>query len=439
MNEKLIEALNGIRDKHIQEAAKPGRIPKRWLGAIAAVLALVILLTSFHPVTAHAVALADYSEATRADYQAVMDSVSTLSPFFAESITRVLSGSNGENAAFSPINLYMAMSAVAELTGGDPQIMEALNARDLNSLRKQTNNIWNHTYRDKGNQCLLANSLWLDKDLRYDQTTMDILARDHYTSVYQGDFGTRRTNRDIANWLNGKTENLLKDSTDGINLDPETVFALYATIYYQAKWADEFNAIHNTKAPFHAPGGDVTCTYMNKQRISGEYYWGTDFGAITLNLKDGARMWLILPDEDKTVEDVLSAGEYAEMVFEGWKNSKYMYINLSLPKFDVRSGGDLKEDLQSMGITHIFEPGMADFSTLMPEYDGPIWLSAVNQATRVAIDEKGVTAASYIEIPGVGNAAPPTEVIDFVLDRPFIFVITTSTRLPLFAGVVNAP
>ena len=38
-----------------------------------------------------------------------------------------------------------------------------------------------------------------------------------------------------------------------------------------------------------------------------------------------------------------------------------------------------------------------------------------------------------------GAAQPPDEIIDFVLDRPFVFVVTNRYDLPLFAGVVNEP
>ena len=55
------------------------------------------------------------------------------------------------------------------------------------------------------------------------------------------------------------------------------------------------------------------------------------------------------------------------------------------------------------------------------------------------IDEKGVTAASYIELNfGAGAAEPPDEIIDFVLDRPFVFAVTKS-HIPLFVGKVNIP
>ena len=115
-----------------------------------------------------------------------------------------------------------------------------------------------------------------------------------------------------------------------------------------------------------------------------------------------------------------------------------MKVNLSIPKFDIRAQNDLKEDMQTLGVTDIFSPEKADFSTSV-EGDYPVWLTAMNQATRVAIDEKGVTAASYIELPSAGAAAPPEEIIDFILDRPFLFVITNRYSLPLFAGVVNQP
>jgi len=68
----------------------------------------------------------------------------------------------------------------------------------------------------------------------------------------------------------------------------------------------------------------------------------------------------------------------------------------------------------------------------------PVFITAANQALRVQVDEQGVKAAVYIEFPGATSPAPPDEIIDFVLDRPFLFAITND-RVPLISGVVNAP
>ena len=120
--------------------------------------------------------------------------------------------------------------------------------------------------------------------------------------------------------------------------------------------------------------------------------------------------------------------------------SKYMMINLTMPKFDISSSGNLKEGLERLGITDVFDPGRADFTQAVQSPTPiPVHITAVNQALRVQVDEQGVKAAAYIEIPGAGAAAPPEEIIDFILDRPFLFVIADYSGIPLFAGVVNEP
>ncbi len=436
MKEKLSEALNEVRDEYIDQAAKAPKA-RRWAfaSAIAAVLAVVILISSFADtwaLGARAISQADYDKHSQVKWESARELGQQLQSFTAQSLTQILGSATQENKAFSPINLYMAMAVTAELSGGNSQLLELLNAADLEALRTQTNLVWNACYNDKNNQCLLANSVWLREDVDYNKEILDLLAENYFTSSYEANFGSTATNRAITSWLNGQTGNLLKGETAKINLPAETVFALYATVYYQAKWSDEFSALSNTKGIFHGTT-ESSCTFMNKQGMIGTYYWGEDYGAVTLSLKDGSTMWLILPDEDKTISDVLSAGEYLLAMCATIENHKSMKINLSLPKFDITSNCDLKQELQAMGVTDIFEREDCFASFL----EGPAWISAVNQATRVAIDEKGVTAASYIEIPGAGAAMPPEEVIDFIVDRPFIFVITNRYDLPLFAGVVN--
>lgn len=454
MYEKLANALSFISDRHITEAAEAKRRRRPyWIGPAAAVLALVLLMNSSGlslAIRVKAVSTAQYPKYEWVYRQSQMEEATgQLSGFFESSMGRSLSGAGSENIAYSPINLYMALALAGELSQGQAQsqILSLLECGSAELLRAQANEIWNACYLDDGNQTLLANSLWLDNDLRYDQSVMDTLADSYYTSVYQGDLGSTGTAKAIQAWLNGQTGGLLKKEASGAGLFQDMdlpAFALYSTVYYQAKWTADFSALNNTSGIFHAPSGDRACTYMNQNELKTSYYWGADYGAVALGLKDGSRMWLILPDEGKSVEDVLTSGEYARQVLSGTlyteesENHKYMLVNLTVPKFDIQSGGDLAGDLKAMGITDIFDRDAGAFEGTV-DGDFPVWLTSVNQATRVAIDEKGVTAASYIELPGAGASAPPEEIIDFVLDRPFLFVITNRYNLPLFAGVVNEP
>ena len=465
--QKLEAALGQISDAHIAEAAHAKKRKLPWLGAVAALLALVLIFKSVDipmAIAAETVVKASPARITERpdldDYtdrlfwredlnkwdtervrrsETAVEGLAQMEGFLRESCKEFLSGNQG-NPLYSPINAYIGLAMTAELTSGQTrqQILEALGVSDLAGLRQQISALWETVYQDDGNEiCTLANALWLDKSLAYRQEPMDILGHHYYASVYRQDLSGTRAVKDIQAWLNNNTGGLLKDAVQGIQLPEEAVLALYSTIYFQAKWQDEFNSAKNTTDTFHGLSGDNTATFMNKKLYQTHYYWDKDYGAVSLGLKNGSQMWFILPDEDKTTGDVLAGGTYLDMIaapYDGWENTKFMKVNLSVPKFDVRASQNLRGGFENMGITDLFRLGQADFSEA---FDGPVFMTAANQSVRVQIDEKGVKAAAYIEFPGAGAPMPPEEIIDFVLDRPFLFVIADNSGIPLFAGVVN--
>lgn len=469
----VLEVLDKIDDRYVTETEKaPKKMRKRpyWIGAVAAVLAVVICISSFFNtpvIAANAIALPgevrfmeypdldDYED--RESYMADVElckaeaehrrttrenAAISLSQFFTEGSSEFLTSQNNENSLWSPINAYIGLSMLAEITDGDSrkEILDLFGIEDIESLRSQVSAIWESVYEDDGNEIsTLANSLWLKDGLNYNQDAMNNLAYHYYASVYQCDLGSDSANKAIGNWLNKNTGGMLKDRTDKIDLSPDTILALYSTLFFQAKWSDEFNSKNNTNDIFHGVNGDTNVTYMNKKLCQMNYYWHDDYSAVRLSLKNGSTMWFILPDEGKTTADVLNGGAYGEMISlgdgeDGWQNKKYMKVNLSVPKFDVSSTVNLKDGLGKMGVNKVFDMESSDFTAITS--DTPVYISAVNQSARVEIDEKGVKAATYIEIPGCGSAMPPEEIIDFVLDRPFVFVISKG-NLPLFTGVVN--
>ncbi len=469
-HEEILTALEEISDQHIKEAEKPPKKGKRIFFKIAVAAILVIAvgvaaLSAPARIRADVIAVAsesramewpdpdDYKDhdAWRTDVdqwnvereargETTAQALSGLSVFFQEGNGRFLQTETNENKLWSPVNAYIGLAMTAELTEGETkqQVLDLLGVDNTEELRKQVSAVWESAYQDDSNEvCVLANSLWLENGLQYNKETTDALGYHYYASVYRGDLGSIKINKDIAAWINNNTGNFLEDSTKGIALSPETVMALYSTLYFQAKWSDEFSESKNTEGVFHAPDGGMQAVYMNKKLKQMDYYWGENFSAVNLWLKNGSCMWFILPDEGMTVNDVLDNGTYMDMVLsDEWENCKYMKVNLSVPKFDVSSTMDLSDGLKEMGAANVFTEGTAEFTKLTA--DSPIYLTGANQSVRVQIDEEGVKAAVYFEMKGAGSAAPPEEIIDFVLDRPFLFVIEKE-NVPLFAGCVNNP
>lgn len=357
--------------------------------------------------------------------------------FYGDSSRTYLSGTQ-ENRAYSPLSLYMALSMLAECTSGESrsQILSLMSAPDIETLRTQAGQVWNANYCDDGAiKSVLANSVWLSDSLETNSGTIGTLAKSYYSSAHSGEFGSDEMTQAIRGWLNEQTGGMLNDAVSDVAPDASTLMALYSTVWFKGRWDNEFNKQLNDTRTFHAPSGDVQAEFMN-QSFDRSYYWGEDFGAVKQPFVSGCDMWLILPDEDKSVSDVLDSGNYLSLLTDGYdyENSRTMKVNLALPKFDVTSTIDLMEGLTELGITDVFSEN-ADFSELC---SSELYVNSARQSARVTIDEEGCTAAAFTEMLLCGSASPPANIqeIDFVLDRPFLFVITGLDGQPLFVGTV---
>lgn len=368
-----------------------------------------------------------------------------LSDFYLSTARTFLSDSGTENRVYSPVSLYTALSMLAETTGGESraQLLSLLGAENIEALRSKAKNLWTANYQNDGaTTSILADSLWLNQSVGFVEETVERLAKDYYASSYRGDPASTEFNQALRDWLNEQTGGLLKEAVEHTSLSPETILAIYSTVYFRAKWAYQFRSANNDKKIFHAVSGDQTAEFMNAADDFGRYYWADDFGAICLHFVNGGGMWLILPDEGKTVDDVLSSGDYLEMIQKSnrgeWKNTKSLIVRYSVPKFDVSSDLQLIDGLTSLGIEDIFEAERADFVPLLGNSDSEkeAFVGNVRQAVRVVIDEEGCTAAAFTEIALSGAGMPSGEKMDFILDRPFVFAITGDTGEILFIGTV---
>lgn len=482
--EDLYDAITEVSDEHLRRAdacheQRKGVARRRWRrAAVAAVLVIAVLggvvIHSFTGnggvvgPTAYAVALAEYPEmavypseeesndwtqwnkaynAWREDIEALGRNgyAEGLDEFFAASTREFLVDAGGENKVYSPLNVYMALAMLAELTDGNSrrQILDLLRQDGIEDLRAQANDLWCANYRDDGLVTrVLASSVWLDEDIEYVQETMDTLAETYYASSYRGQMGSDGYNKALQDWLNEQTGGLLEEQAGQIELSPDTVLALATTIYFQAQWSQKFSAAQTAEDVFYTETDEVTVDFMNKRYSGGySYYWGNSFSGVYQRLDSGL-MWFILPDEGVSVDELLRDEQVTDFIMAGtdWEQSQQVVLNLSVPKFDVTSQIDLRKGLKVLGITDVFDGAISDFTPMTAQYD-EIYVSQAKHDARVAIDEKGATATAFTVLvtENTSAAIPPEEEVEFVLNRPFLFTITGDDGLPLFVGVVNNP
>lgn len=471
MNEKLLAALDHISDDHLTEAIRQKRKKHYFLKAAAAVLALILLLQLpplTQPIQAQALAeAAEYVPTPRPrdkdfdtweDYQAAREAWNQqaeqkeltsqtlnrdLLPFYQQANRFFLD--SAENRVWSPVNAALALAMLAQTASGDTQsqLLAILGADSADALQPRFRSLWEAIWLDAdwGKRSLAA-SVWVDEGVDVRSDVLDTLSESYYASIYRTDLSSDAAGNAMADWISRNTGGILGDELSPA-VDERSVMALLTTVWLEGVWVDEFNASQNTTDVFHAPGGDRECTFMHKKRTTMTYARGEGYGAVALPIKWDSTLWLILPDEGASVSDILADRGYLDTVtavgkFDG-DRGEYL-VNLALPKFDIRTELDLRGGLEELGLTEVFREDCTDLSGTFLT-DDPVFLSSARQVTRVTIDEEGVTAGSFTElIAAAGEPLPPEVVIDFILDRPFLFALTeNNTGTLLFTGVVNDP
>ena len=362
-----------------------------------------------------------------------------LTPYLTAAVPELFT-EESKNQVYSPLSIYIALSMLAETASGETQaqLLSLLGTDDLDSLRDEVMALWNACYCDDGaSNLLLADSLWLSSGLDYHQDAIDALAKHYYAAVFRGTMGDPAYDSMLQQWINDQTGELLERQAAQLSMDPGTIAALVNTVYFRSGWNEEFSPAQTSPETFHGPEGDVTCDFMHASG-SQEYYQGDSFTGISRGFDNGCGMWFLLPDEGTAPAALLRDPELLALFSGSAGNiqSKYLTVNAAVPKFDVASEQELTGTLKKLGITDAFTPATADFSALS---DGAAVLSSIQHAARVKIDEEGAAAAAFTVEMDAGSAMPPEEEADFILNRPFVFAITTRDGLPLFLGIVNTP
>lgn len=364
--------------------------------------------------------------------------------FYDKMMKQFLVGEAGENRVFSPANLFVSLAMLAETADGNSrqQILGLLGSNTMQDLRKQAQLLWEaNYYHEDAVASEMANSLWLNNNLWYKEDLLNTLAEHYYTSSFSGEMGDAAYNAMLQNWINEKTGGILQEQTSGVQMNPAAVLNLVSTIYFGARWVDEFDPTLTEQGVFHTANGYVPCAFMQRaDRYLEKVFVGEGCKALSIRLGTYG-MYFFLPDEGVSVNEVIKRNNLFDIMNTFLNDDAaggFWEVQLSVPKFDVSGDVDLKNGLQKLGVTDIFDSDTADFSPMLVESKG-IAVSSVQHAARVTIDEEGCTAAAFTRT-AYGMGAPESNgQLDFVLDRPFLFCIADGYDSVLFAGVVEQP
>jgi serpin B len=246
-----------------------------------------------------------------------------------------------------------------------------------------------------------------------------------------------QSRRTINLWISDQTRGLIPELLQQGTVHSNTWFVLANTIYFKAKWSDQFDPEKTDPKAFEKLDGSEPLVPTMHGKKTMPFFAGDGYRAVEMRYKGSKySMMLILPDAGafKTVEGRLDA-DLVGTIVDGFENAS---VTMSLPKFSFGSYFDLIDMLETLGMNDAFTAA-ADFSGMDGVDDGFPVLDFVVHETFISIDEFGTTAAAATAAGGAGTSLPPPPA-EFHAKRPFIFAIRhIDTGTILFLGRVLDP
>lgn len=279
----------------------------------------------------------------------------------------------------------------------------------------------------------IANAYWVAEGLRIRREFEDA-ARDQFLAEganldFKGDLAGATTR--INSWFDERTRHLIPRVVPEGGLESSTSAVLTNAVYFLGPWATPFDATLTRPGKFTESGGRVVDVQLMR-RLGSLPYAETPFGrGVVLPYAGGdLGMLVVLPHEPNWVSRPLPADLLENLL----KSVQVRSVEIAFPRFDVQASLELGGPLAAMGATTAFGE-TADFGGLVANVR--VRLSAAYHQARVRVEEKGTEAAAATAL-GLVPGSPAAEPVNFVVDRPFLFVIRSEhAGIPLFLGRVR--
>jgi serpin B len=125
--------------------------------------------------------------------------------------------------------------------------------------------------------------------------------------------------------------------------------------------------------------------------------------------------------------------------------SSWYTINLTTPKFTLKTDLDFKPSLTNLGFGDIFNPNIDSFKNAFNDenlVNYNIYVDKMKQRNQVEFNEDGTIVKSLSTAHfGKASSAPPGtgNTLDVELNQPFIYIIRDINDTPIFVGHVDNP
>jgi serpin B len=358
----------------------------------------------------------------------------------------------GENFASAPVSITTALAMTSAGAVGDTldgfnrtlrvQLPQADFHGALNSIDRAL------ASRGQGAQGLngkpftlkLTNQLFAQTGYTLKQPFLDLLAQQYGAGVKLLDFVQKPedSRKDINGFIDLHTANLIPELLPFGVITSQTRLVLANAVYFNAAWATTFDANGTRDGAFTlGSGSSVQVPMMHVTEVAARTATLGGVDAVELAYeKDEVSMLVLMPAVGQlgAFEQSLDAAK-----LQGFVSALAPEVlQLSMPKFEVKTPTNLNDALKAEGLEVAYSDG-ADFSALARQAkDDGLHITDVLHEAVIKVSEGGTEASGATAVILGKDSAPSARPV--AIDRPFVFVLRDrETGVVLFLGHVVDP
>ncbi len=298
------------------------------------------------------------------------------------------------------------------------------NASEINELCKAL--IEGAPETDENVTLKIANYLavnWGETLLGKFQDDMDYY---YHAGMASLDFTSPVAVKAINDWCSKQTEGVIPEIVDRLPLDTKLV--LMNAIYFKANWTNKFDPKDTKVEPFTLESGSNKELPMMHRKGAVLCSSNNTFTTIRLPYGSGDRwsMYVMLPNEGKTVDDVisnLSAGQWSKTDFNAET------VDIKIPRFSLSSDIDLKPVISEMGAPTLFSID-AQLTNICEKKQ--LFVTLMKQKASIEVNEEGSKMAATTIAAETESGAPFLNGGDFHCTHPFVYLIQESSSGAIF-------
>lgn len=384
----------------------------------------------------------------------------------------------GKNVAFSPVSVHAGLALVAAGAGGatQAQLLSFLGAPTADGLAAFGRRVSERVLADRadsgGPRVLFGGGVWIDESRGgLKKAFQDIAAKSYKSEARTVSFTEEPEEavEMINSWVKKATNNLIDSMISRSDITADTDLVLANAVYFKGSWLDPFNFCSTSPGKFHRlDGSHVEPSFMSKLKTmyiscmdgfkvlklpygpEGEYesIQGTPYkihrGPRATSVKsDNATqfsMFVFLPDKRDNISTMVDLITSAPGYLYSVLPTETKLVSLELPKLEISFDWNLGKDLRQLGLTLPFSAEVGDLRGMYKNDDGrPTFLTKVAHKAVIKVNEEGTEAAAVMTSLR-GGGGPPPDMVEFVADHPFTFmIIEERSGVIVFAGHVLDP